>query len=34
MLAIDQLMDEQFVCHALGLLQREFGHDGLPGSSA
>jgi hypothetical protein len=29
MIAIDQLTDEQFERHALGLLQRELGPDGL-----
>lgn len=29
MIAIDQLTDEQFERHALDLLQREFGPDGL-----
>ena len=29
MIAIDQLTDEQFECHALDLLKRELGADGL-----
>jgi hypothetical protein len=29
MIAIDQLTDEQFERHALGVLQRELGPDGL-----
>ena len=29
MIVIDQLTDEQFERHALGLLQRELGPDGL-----
>ena len=29
MIAIDQLTDEQFERHALEILKRELGHDGL-----